>query len=181
LLLVLTVRVGRVAAFFAVPALARARVGATFLTAPAFLPTAAADLVDRGADLLVDGAALLVGDAFRLAAVRAVDGRTDGVDRVAAALAGGADRRGAARRANDITPGPGIKLVSSPVSQSTVTIWPLTAVTRPERVPPFLDATSTLWPTSAILHLLGELGRQYGPCRPRAIVAGMAGVGIGDR
>ena len=47
------------------------------------------------------------------------------------------------------TPGPGMRLVSPPVSHRTVITAPLTAVTTPDRGSPF-DATAIRSPTSAI-------------------------------
>jgi len=47
------------------------------------------------------------------------------------------------------TPGPGMRLVSTPVSHRTVIMAPLTAVTTPNRGFP-LDATAIRSPTSAI-------------------------------
>ena len=53
------------------------------------------------------------------------------------------------------TPGPGMRLVSSPVSHRTVLMAPLTAVTTPGRGTPF-DATAIRSPTSAISVSLTE-------------------------
>ena len=48
------------------------------------------------------------------------------------------------------TPGPGIRLDSSPESQRTVRSWSCVAVTTPTRRPAFKDATSIRSPTSGI-------------------------------